>query len=97
MTLHSAALLLADNGDLWGGHMNGGWWIVMMIGMVLFWGLVIVGVIWLIRGGIDAFASRPRDRGEPRLDALEIIERRLAEGDITVSEYRERRAALGHD
>ena len=94
MTLLSAALVLADNGDWWAGHMNGGWWIVMMIGMFLFWALVIVAVVWLIRGGADAFASRSRDRGGSRLDALEILERRLAEGDITVEEYRERRSAL---
>jgi uncharacterized membrane protein len=36
----------------------------------------------------------PQERGESRPDALQILERRLAEGDITVEEYRERRAAL---
>jgi uncharacterized membrane protein len=65
-----------------------------MIGMLLFLVLVIVLVLWLIRGGADVLGSRPQERGEPRLDALQILERRLAEGDITVEEYRERRAAL---
>ena len=43
------ALLIADT---WGMHDNDigtGWWIVMMVGMVVFWGLVILGVIWLVR------------------------------------------------
>ena len=88
-----ALLLLADDG-WWDGHMSGGWWIVMMIGMVLFWVLVIVLVVWLIRGGADIFGSRTPERGEPRMDALQILERRLAEGDITVEEYRERRSVL---
>jgi len=94
MSLYSAALVLADNGDWWNGHMGGGWWIVMMVGMLLFWVLVIVLVVWLIRGGADILAPRSQERGEPRLDALQILERRLAEGDITVEEYRQRRAEL---
>lgn len=74
--------------------MSGGWWIVMMVGMLLFWALVIVALVWVIRGGVEAFRPHSRDRGGPRLDALEILERRLAEGDITVKEYRERRSEL---
>lgn len=73
-----------------GGHMDwgGGWWIVMVIAMVLFWGLV---AYWLVR----AFGSR-RDQGPGpgSSDALEILDRRLAEGLISPEEYRERRALL---
>jgi putative membrane protein len=81
------AMLLADNGD----HMDwdGGWWILMAIGMVLFWGLVILGIVWLVRelsGGRGWFRSEP--------DAVAILERRLAEGTISPEEYRERREIL---
>lgn len=87
----SAALLLADfNGDMdmdW----NGGWWIVMAIGFVLFWGLVILGIVWLVR------ELGSRGGGEVRRsesDPLAILDRRLAEGAITPEEYRQRREIL---
>ena len=86
MTL-TALLVLADND----GHMDwdGGWWIVMALGMVLFWGLVIGGIVWLVRevGGSHRHAERPPD-------AVELLDRRLAEGSITPDEYEERRAIL---
>ena len=83
------ALLIADT---WGMHDNDigtGWWMVMMLGMVLFWGLVILGVIWLVRevGG-------PRRHGRAPDDPLAILDRRFAEGDITVKEYEQRRKIL---
>jgi putative membrane protein len=79
------AALIAD----YDGHMDwdGGWWIVMAIGMVLFWGLVILGIVWLVRE-----LSGTRARSET--DAVAILERRLAEGTISPEEYRERRAIL---
>jgi putative membrane protein len=89
----SALLLLADGG-WWDGHMSGGWWIVMMIGMILFWAFVVVAVVWLIRSGPELFGSRTGEREQTRPDALEILERRLAQGEISVEEYRERRSVL---
>jgi putative membrane protein len=86
-SLIAAALQLADSG--WNGHMDDwgpGWWVVMGLMMIVFWGLVIGGVVWLIR-------YLPRGRhGEPT--ALQLLERRLALGEISVEEYEERRKAL---
>ena len=84
------ALLIADTWSMHGNEIGTGWWIVMMLGMVLFWGLVILGVIWLVRevGG-------PRRLGGTRPDdPLAILDRRLAEGTITVKEYEQRRKIL---
>jgi putative membrane protein len=67
-----------------------GWWIVMMIGMVLFWVLVAVGIVWLVRnlqGGTGSLG-----RGEPT--PLAVLDRRLAEGAISVEEYEQRRQVL---
>lgn len=88
-TLIGVAPVLADSNG--GDHMNwgGGWWIMMAIGMVLFWGLVILGVVWLVR---ELSGLRGRARSEP--DALEVLDRRLAEGTISPEDYRERRAIL---
>jgi putative membrane protein len=82
-----------DDGD-W-GHMdwNGGWWIVMALGMVLFWGLVIVGIVWLVR---ELAGSRQAPHGSPQThDPLATLDHRLAAGEISPEEYRERRAMLG--
>jgi putative membrane protein len=76
--------------DMDWGHMDGGWWIVMMIGMGVFWALVIVLIVWLARGGLE---SR-RTGGSEAVTPLQILDRRFAEGSITVDEYKERRKAL---
>ena len=89
-----ASLLLAQIYD--DGHMDwdGGWWILMAIGMVLFWGLVIFGIVWAVR----ELGSRHGNHGTPdRGDPLAILDRRLAEGTISAEEYRERRAILRGD
>lgn len=65
-----------------------GWMIVMMIGMVLFWGLVILGIVWLVRSA--PWASPHHGHGTP----LDILDRRFAAGEMSAAEYRERRAVL---
>lgn len=80
--------LLADTFD--GHHGWGdGWWVVMAIGMVILWAAVIAGGVWLVR----ELTSRARTRG-PGETPLEILDRRLAEGEISIEEYGERRRAL---
>jgi putative membrane protein len=71
------------------GDVGTGWMIVMMLGMVLFWGLVVVGIVWLLREAIG------RSHRGPGSDPLAILDRRLAEGQISVEEYEQRRKTLG--
>ena len=61
-------------------------WLVMTIGMVGFWVLVALLVLAVVR------ADRRPDAGE--LEPRQILERRLARGEIDVEEYRERLAAM---
>jgi putative membrane protein len=70
------------------GDVGAGWMIVMMLGMVLFWGLVVVGVVWLLREAIG------RGHHGPSGDPLAILDRRLAEGQVSVEEYEQSRKAL---
>ena len=81
-------LTLAD----FDGHMDwdGGWGVLMVVGMIVFWALVIGGIIWLVR---ELARSRDRRAGAED-DPLKILDRRLADGSITPDDYRERRAVL---
>ena len=84
----ASTVLLADMWDT-NGHMGGGWWIVMMIWMVLFWGAVIFAVVWLVRGGSSGW-SRTERRETPH----EILDRRFAEGAMSADEYHDRREVM---
>ena len=80
--------------DSWGMHgdVGAGWMIVMMIFMVLFWALVIFGIVWLVRGFSVGSWSPSRERKET---PSEILERRFAEGEISVEDYQQRKDVLG--
>jgi len=84
MTAVSGYLVLLADVD--GHHAGDGWWVAMVIGMVLFWGLVLLGGIWLAR---ELIQRRDHSR-----DPLQLLDRRLAEGTISPEEYRERREIL---
>ncbi len=62
-----------------GWHMGSGWWIVMPIMMVIFWGGVIAVAVW----GIRQFTGDRRRDGSP----LDIAKERLARGEITKEEF----------
>jgi len=80
----SATAVLADSWGFHHGDVGIGWWIVMMLGMIVFWGAIIALVVWLVRGGAASRSDPPQ----------EILRRRLADGSISVEEYEQRRAAL---
>ena len=61
----------------------------MMIGMGFFWLAIILGVVWLVRDG----AGR-RQQEAPSENALTILDRRFAEGAVSLDEYRQRRDVL---
>lgn len=86
--MNALALLFADSG--WDHHMDdwgAGWWIAMAVMMIVFWALVIVGAVWLVR---SLATGRERGGGDP----LAVLDHRLAKGEISVEEYRERRELL---
>jgi putative membrane protein len=79
--------------DTWmHGGWGWGWMMLMMVVMVLFWGAVIFGIFWLIRGAARGnWASKETvDKESP----VDILERRFAEGAITEEDYRARRKVL---
>jgi putative membrane protein len=86
------ALPLADS---WGMHgdVGAGWMVLMMVLMVLFWGAIVFGVVWLIRG-VARGGSAPGEALAGRESPVEILDRRFAEGEITPEDYRARREVL---
>ena len=73
--------MVNDDGDFWNG-----WWIIMPIMIVLFWGGVIGVVVW----GIRQFT---KDKGRDR-SPLDIAKERLAKGEISKDEFEELRGNL---
>lgn len=67
---------------MWYGDFGSGWWLVMSIGMVVFWSLVAYGVYLLLKG--DRFSGGAGRHAE---QPLTILKRRLASGEITIEEY----------
>jgi putative membrane protein len=72
------------------GDVSGWWMIVMMPLMLLFWVGIVLAIVWIARGGLDS--RRQRRRETP----TEILERRFAEGAISPEEYKERREIIAH-
>jgi putative membrane protein len=93
--LATASPLLQERVWEWSWGMHPMWWmwgaggLVMMLMMLLFWGLVIAGLVfgirWLVRQG----------GGEDRTDrALEILRERYARGEISEEDFEARRQDL---
>ena len=80
--------------DGWSMHGGGGWWIVGAAMMMLFMG----GMMWMMMRGMGGDSSprssAPSESAGTTESPLEILERRFAEGDISVEEYRARREVL---
>jgi putative membrane protein len=74
----------------WNDRMGGGsgWWILMTVMMVVFWGGIIWFAVTLIR--------RPNftSNNVTRKTAHEILDKRLARGEIELDDYRQRLEAL---
>ena len=68
--------------------MGGGWGIFMFIFMLIFLALVIAGIVLLVR-----YLS-PHARLKPADDALEVLKRRYARGEIQKAEFEEKRKDL---
>ncbi len=67
-----------------------GWGWFMPIIMIVFWGLVIWGIVALIRGLSRGDSGRSTESDS----ALEILKKRYARGEITKQEYEERKKDL---
>jgi putative membrane protein len=90
MALPSAAWAQERPWD-WGHPMMWGWGMGMMVMMLVFWGLVIGGVVLLVRWLAGLGSGR---EGGGRDRALEILRERYARGEIDREEFESRRRDL---
>ena len=79
----------------WGDHMSTGDWVFSILGTLIVLALIIGLIVWAFsaaggRSGPPSGASSP-----PGTSAREILDRRLASGELTVEEYEQLRATLG--
>ena len=74
------------------GHMDDGWGIVMMFGMLSIWVLIALAIVWIVRTTQKSVAPPP---GPDSIGTAEqILADRLARGEIDPEEYRARLNAL---
>ena len=89
--LMSPALARADGYGNWhmGRWMMGGWGMggFGMIFMIIFWGLVITGIVFLIRWLMQSTAGRDQSGVSTGSKAMDILEERYAGGEITRDEF----------
>jgi putative membrane protein len=74
----------------WGNHMGTGDWIFSILGTLIIIGLIVALIVWAVspredRGSSSATGESPR----------EILDRRLASGDVTAEQYQQLRETLG--
>jgi putative membrane protein len=86
-------IVVVVTGMHWHDHGMGGWgYGLMVVGFVLFWGLVIAGLVLLVRylrRGDRAASATP-----PPPSAEQVLAERFARGDIDEDEYRKRLQVL---
>jgi putative membrane protein len=63
----------------------GGWWILPG---PLFWLLLVAGIVYLAR------SRNGRPAGGGQETGIDVLERRFAEGELSLEQYRERRSVL---
>ena len=78
---------------MWNGFEGMGWgWIGFgVVHMLLFWVLVILGIVALMR----ALSGGTRDGGERPAHAMEILKARYAKGEITREQFEQMKRDIG--
>lgn len=72
---------------MWHHSWGAGDWFVMSLLMLIFWGALVGGAVWLVRN-----VRRPLEHSNGV--ARQILDEKLARGEVTQEEYLRRRALL---
>ena len=74
--------------------MDSGWWFVMAIAMVIFWAVLVGGVVALFRHNRPIAPPSSTTVPSAPSTALVILQERFARGELTEEEYTRRRQIL---
>lgn len=74
----------------WGHHTGWAGWLAMWLMMLVFWGLVVAGGFWVVRATRSGRSAAPTSAPSAR----QILDERLARGELTEEEYLRRRDLL---
>jgi putative membrane protein len=82
-------------GGILGTRMMGwlGWPVLGGIGMILFWVLLVGGIVWLVQSLVRG--TRTGAPSDPDGSPLEILKRRYAKGEITKEQFEQMKRDLG--
>ncbi len=76
---------------MWGLHDGMGWWMLFGgMAMIIFWAIV----IWLVVWGVTRVSNGSEERRAQGQSPLDIVERRLARGEITRAEFEDLKKIL---
>ena len=80
----------------YGDHMDNGWHWGMPALMLVALVAVVALAVWFVRSGSASHVHAPHPSGgAPTETPMQILDRRLAQGEIAPDEYREPAAILG--
>jgi putative membrane protein len=75
-------------------HMDSGWSVLMMLGMLVFWTALVIAIVWALystrSSNVPGAGSRTSDVGGTGGDPEDILAIRLARGEIDAEEYKNR-------
>ncbi len=79
----------------WNGHMSTGGWIISILWTLIIFALIAGAIAWLVAelSGRNANGANTTSEGSAR----EILDRRLAKGELTVEQHHELRDAIGDE
>ena len=78
----------------WNGHMSAAGWILSALWTLIIIALVVAGIVWLISALGNRENRGPTEEGSAP-SAREILDRRLASGELSVEQYKQLRETLG--
>lgn len=77
----------------WNGHMSAAGWILSVLWTLIIIALVVAGIVWLVSALGNRETRAPAAEGSGQ-SAREILDRRLANGELTVEQYKQLRETL---
>lgn len=77
----------------WSGHMSAGGWILSILWTLIIIALVVAGIVWLMTA-LSGRDTAPSTLSAPESSAREILDRRLARGELTIADYERLRETI---